>query len=76
MSLIIIGIIYISPINLNCILLIVIKYTLYSYKGRFNINKPYYEVTLSLIKLNFTPKSIKHLALLSPICVSIFKYYL
>jgi len=73
---IIIGIVYTSPINLNCVLLVVVKYILYSYRGKFNISKLYYKATLSLIKLSSTLKSIKHLAFLSPICISIFKHYL
>ena len=75
MLFIIIGTVCTSLINLDYILLAVIRYMLCSYRGRFNIGKLYYKATLFLIRLSFTPKSIKHLALLSPIYASTFKYH-
>ena len=76
MSFIVIGTVYTSLTNLDYILLAVVKYIPYSYRGRLNINKLCYKATLFLIRLNFTPKLIKHLALLFPIYISTFKHYL
>ena len=73
---IVIGTIYTSPTNLDCVLLAVIRYMLYSYRGRLNISKLYYKAMLSLIRLSSTPELIKHLALLFPIYASTFKYCL